>query len=699
MDKSQSTYKRFQGNSRNDQDKTLEDFQKASDSSYVGRKARNWKHFKGVRMQYTEIVNTMNREMGETILMFKNTKKPIEAFEVTNIPVNLATAEHQLNSTGALTIGTSFLFPQEVEASEAINLPVTSTRGESIVNCLSTFEVGSTSSASYAANRSSSRRTSNRGDSKESQHFRTYSRAYNNMFAFTSLGVHYDRELARRNRGIYTFKVQGQMYHFIDDLIPSGGKGKNLQLYFYDNENELTNRMALSDNLNEIIVTKLIDILKVNPYSTFLRSLTALPNLSEFYIALNSSSNLDQRTHNLPAASEVGAIWIEDQLNDKISTPHIRIYTHSNRSQLVNYYYGCYDPLQYPLLFPYGQNGWHCGIKKIKKYNYSNRQIYCEYEQLPSIMNITSIDGVLHMESKVLSKGLRKRETVSCREYYCYKIQIRDEEPNETLHSGRVFQQYIVDQYIKLETQRLDFILFNQDLFRVEAFQGIIDLLRQGERDASNIGRQKFLPGSFIGGPRDMRRRYMDAIALVQHFGKPDIFLTMTCNPSWPGIQEHLQPMEEVQNRPDLISRVFRAKVEEIKTDIQKRNIFGKVAAFMYTVEFQKRGLPHAHFLIILMDGYKLLTPEAYDKIVCAELPDPHIDHDLYKLVTKHMIHGPCGYLNPSNSCMQKEGKCKFKYPKQLTEQTTKGKNSYPLYKRPKMITPIKVRGHNIDNS
>ena len=92
---------------------------------------------------------------------------------------------------------------------------------------------------------------------------------------------------------------------------------------------------------------------------------------------------------------------------------------------------------------------------------------------------MTSTDGVLNMESEDLSKGLRKRDTVSCREYYCYKIQIRDEEPNETLYSGRVFQQYIVDQYIKLETQRLDFILFNQDLFRVEAFQGIIDLLRQ----------------------------------------------------------------------------------------------------------------------------------------------------------------------------------------------------------------------------
>ncbi|KAG5612640.1 hypothetical protein H5410_023921 [Solanum commersonii] len=64
------------------------------------------------------------------------------------------------------------------------------------------------------------------GDSKECQHFRTYSRAYNNMFAFSSLGVHYDRQLAQRNHGIYTFKVQGQIYHFIDDLIPSNRKPK-----------------------------------------------------------------------------------------------------------------------------------------------------------------------------------------------------------------------------------------------------------------------------------------------------------------------------------------------------------------------------------------------------------------------------------------------------------------------------------------
>ncbi|PHU01023.1 hypothetical protein BC332_30810 [Capsicum chinense] len=54
----------------------------------------------------------------------------------------------------------------------------------------------------------------------------------------------------------------------------------------------------------------------------------------------------------------------------------------------------------------------------------------------------------------------------------------------------------------------------------------VIDVLRLGERDASNIGKRRFLSNSFIGGPRDMRQRYMDAIALVQHFDKHQNKLT-----------------------------------------------------------------------------------------------------------------------------------------------------------------------------
>ncbi|XP_019236950.1 PREDICTED: uncharacterized protein LOC109217179 [Nicotiana attenuata] len=218
------------------------------------------------------------------------------------------------------------------------------------------------------------------GNTEESENFRTYIRTYNNMFAFTSLGVKYDKELARRNCGIYTFRVQGQMYHFIDDLVPSNEKPRNLQLYFYYNDNELANRMACSTRINESIVKKLMDILKVNPYTIFLRSLLNVPQLSDFYIALKCHSTLDQRTYNLPSASEIAALWLEENPRDT-SAPHIRIYTHSNRSRLVHYYYECYDPLQYPLLFPFSENGWHCGIKKIvQTKNVTKRRAYCEHE-------------------------------------------------------------------------------------------------------------------------------------------------------------------------------------------------------------------------------------------------------------------------------------------------------------------------------
>ena len=48
-------------------------------------------------------------------------------------------------------------------------------------------------------------------------------RSYNNMFAFTSLGVHSDKELNKRDRGIYAFIVQDQMYHFLNPLVPMDG--------------------------------------------------------------------------------------------------------------------------------------------------------------------------------------------------------------------------------------------------------------------------------------------------------------------------------------------------------------------------------------------------------------------------------------------------------------------------------------------
>jgi hypothetical protein len=70
----------------------------------------------------------------------------------------------------------------------------------------------------------------------------------------------------------------------------------------------------------------------------------------------------------------------------------------------------------------------------------------------------------------------------------------------------------------------------------------------------------------------------------------------------------------------------------------------------MYTIEFQKRGLPHAHILIFLHPASKYPQPSDIDKIISAEIPNPQTEEELYNLVKKHMIHGPCGDIVPTNS-------------------------------------------------
>ncbi|PHT78603.1 hypothetical protein T459_16655 [Capsicum annuum] len=129
-----------------------------------------------------------------------------------------------------------------------------------------------------------------------------------------------------------------------------------------------------------------MDILSNNPYSIFLRSLVNIYNLENFHISLRCDSSLDQRVYNLPSSSDITAIWVEKNDGNAIRPPHIQIYTRSNCTRLVNYYYGCYDALQYPLLFSYGQSGWHCGIEKVCEIeNVCTHPKTFEIDEIPNI--------------------------------------------------------------------------------------------------------------------------------------------------------------------------------------------------------------------------------------------------------------------------------------------------------------------------
>ena len=102
--------------------------------------------------------------------------------------------------------------------------------------------------------------------------------------------------------------------------------------------------------------------------------------------------------------------------------------------------------------------------------------------------------------------------------------------------------------------------------------------------------------------------------------------------------------------------------------DLTKRNILGKSIAHTAVIEFQKRGLPHAHILLILASEDKPYTADDYDKIVCAEIPDCNASENhrrIHAIVTRHMLHGPCGVHNPECICMDKQKmECSKKFPK-----------------------------------
>ena len=118
---------------------------------------------------------------------------------------------------------------------------------------------------------------------------------------------------------------------------------------------------------------------------------------------------------------------------------------------------------------------------------------------------------------------------------------------------------------------------------------------------------------------------------------------------------------------------------------LTEEQVLGRVAGYVYTIEFQKRGLPHMHMLLIMHPDDRPKTAAEVDDFISAELPiideawlsmkpedietklndEEKKQLDLWNLVKTNMVHTPCGKHNSEAYCMRK-GRCRFDFPKRL---------------------------------
>ena len=509
-------------------------------------------------------------------------------------------------------------------------------------------------------------------ETTEGRLFRENSRAINNAVCLTSLQVK-ERNLGMGFTPCVTF--QGKVTMRAGPLQAEEGERPCFsQLYVHDSNLETSQRfknMTIPASMSkpqkkvlEGVLSKVQNVLHIhNPFVKDFKQILEIPaaELAHGKIVISAKSRPTgehARRYNAQANLEEVSILTNNEPHDLV------LQQQGGGLQKVSDLNPKGMPLHFTLLFPHGTYGWDPTSK--------------------------------HTDGK---------RRVTTREFYVYYINERDIGRDYIHLARRLFQEWICMAWVAVENQKLMFQRMNQKALRADTYKNIRDataalqlelapredgMFRDDDKRPA-LGR-KILSSSFSGSPRWYNAKFQDGMAICREYHKPDYFITMTCNPNWPEIKDQLKRGQTAQDRPDIVARVFKLKKDQMMQDLKSGHVLGKVVAHMHVVEFQKRGLPHAHILVILADDDRTMTADMVDSIVSAELPpDPNNTDDPYKaaelkrledIVLTNMVHGPCGAENPSCPCMD-NGRCTKNFPKDFCKQTIVDQdNNYATYRR-----------------
>ncbi|ONM20623.1 hypothetical protein ZEAMMB73_Zm00001d005223 [Zea mays] len=291
----------------------------------------------------------------------------------------------------------------------------------------------------------------------------------------------------------YVFKINGMVHHKIGTLLPQcGTQPKFAQLYTYDTEHETQNRLGMFETNDGAggqpdpeIALALLDMLNENNSLVkafrYTRECLEREGDQKITLRLLGYNTRHDVQYNLPSNGEFAAIIVGDYTAEEY-TYDILVHDRECGLKRVSCLRPAYMPLQYPMLFPYGEHGFHLGIRYF------------------------GADDV----------GSSKRKYVTMLEFVRRHLHYRLDEPNPYTCYGRLSDQIDVDVYSTIEGNRLQFIASHQSDLRSETVQGIADAINKGFVNAYSIGSRVVVPASFTGGRRYHVMNYQDAMAICR---------------------------------------------------------------------------------------------------------------------------------------------------------------------------------------
>ncbi|GBP35468.1 hypothetical protein EVAR_19978_1 [Eumeta japonica] len=131
--------------------------------------------------------------------------------------------------------------------------------------------------------------------------------------------------------------------------------------------------------------------------------------------------------------------------------------------------------------------------------------------------------------------------------------------------------------YPKIETKRLLYIRLNQTELRSKEYIHLRDaIINDGNVNPSELGRMVILQSIFTESPQHMHEYAQVAMTYVRAYGRPDLFITFTCNLTWDEIKELLLAGQSSSDRHDITVRIFKQKLKSLKDFIIKHYVFGE---------------------------------------------------------------------------------------------------------------------------